>query len=475
LKNYEKALAEFNSYSATYPHGAWMPETAFHSGICLFGLDRLEEAQQRFTEVISTWPDSSVYPDACSLRGDILASKGLLTEAQRDYEAAIAKARTPKQDSYAVFQMVSMFELEARYPEMINVVQAYLARQGEEADVAKAAYWIGKIKLAQGLTDEAVVAYRDAIIKYGGNILQDGVDLIITELSKVAKKLEAAPRQKLEESLQTAIDATDNQTLKLRLRVLLAKINGTEIALGKELITELDDLTQAPPPVLAIICKASFAASDYSRAQEILNIFQTRYEDSDFMRDAYKLRAYDLYVAGDMDAAAKIVEETQAIYGWQQDVVWAQLMKGRIALQRGNFDPAREAFREVLKVREWRGAPYAEATYRLGEVEEKAGDPRKAFAWYQRAYFQYKGYAQGRWAADAYLASARCLQALELENDRRNTYRAMLFDTYVNQLPQADVARQALGREEVSEINLLLAQGVQTNFTVTVDAEGTEE
>jgi TolA-binding protein len=472
LKNYVDALAEFTVYRADYPDGTWMPEAIFHSGVCLFGLERNAEAQKQFTEVISNYPESSVYSDACSLRGDILASQGLLDEAQRDYEEAIASARNVKQDTYAVFQMVAMFELEKRYQKMIDAVQAYLDRRGEEGDVAKAAYWIGKTKLAQGLIDEAVETYRETIVKYGGTVLQDGVDLIIEELTQTAKRLKDEPRHQLEERLRADANAAENQTLKLRLQVLMAKMDGTELELGKKLIAEQSDLTQAPPPVLAVICNASFAAGDYSRAQEILTIFQNHFEDSDFMRAAYKLRGYDLFLAGDLDGAMKIIAEAQSLYGTQTDAAWAQLMKGRIELQQEEFDTARTTFRDLLNVREWRGEPYAEATYYLGEVEEKAGDRRKAFGWYQRTYFQYKGYAKGKWAAEGYLASARCLQKLGLENDRRNTYRAMLFDKYVNQLPQADEAKAVLGPDEVLKITTLLEQGVQTNLVVTLEAEG---
>jgi tetratricopeptide (TPR) repeat protein len=474
LKKYEEALSEFSAYQVAYPQGSWLPETVFNSGICLFGLDRMDEAQQQFTRVIETWPEEEVYPDACSLRGDLLASKGLLDEAQRDYEEAIATARNPRQDTYAVFQMVTMFNLEKRYPEIIDTVQAYLARRNAEADVAKAAYWIGKIKMAQGLTGEALAAYQEAVVNYGGDIQQEGVDLIVEELATVAKRLSAAERVELQASLRAAADTADNVTLKLRLRVLLARIDGSELELGKELIVSLTDLTQAPPAVLAVICNAAFAEGNYSRAGEVLTIFQKQFENSDLMRNAYKLRGYDLYATGDLDAAMKIVEEAQSLYGTQPDVVWAQLMKGRIELQREEFDVARKTFQNVLSVRDWRGEPYAEATYYLGIVEETAGDPRKAFGWYQRTYFQYKGYAKGKWAAEGYLASARCLQKLGLENDRRNTFRAMLFDKYVNQLPQAEEAKAALGIDEVMGIGALIAQGVQTNLTVMIEAEEAE-
>lgn len=475
LQNYDEALAEFEAYQQDFPDGNWQDTVDFRRGICLFGLERYEEAEACFTKVIHTYEDSRVYPDACSMRGDLLAAKGQLDQAQADYEEAFKTAHNPRQAGYATFQMASMFELEERYDEILSVVHAYLERYGEEADVAKAAYWVGKTKLAQGLTGEAVSAYLEAIVEYGDHVSQDGVDLIINELVNMSRRqLTDDEIAALKSNLKAARQAAENQTLDLRLRVLLAKLNGTELALGKELIAELDDLTQAPPPVLGIICDASFEEEDYSRAKEMFELFLTRFEESEFMRSAYKLRAYDLFAANDLAGAMNIVEDAQALYGTEPDVAWAQLLKGRIELEQGNVAAARETFRAVLTVRAWRGVPYAKATLALGETEEAAGNPVRAFGWYQRVYSLYKAYDDGYWAAEAYLASARCLRKMGRENDRRNTFRAMLFDKYVNTLPQADAARAALGADEVMEINRMLAAGSQTNITVTVDAEGTE-
>ncbi|HKL21707.1 MAG TPA: tetratricopeptide repeat protein, partial [Tichowtungia sp.] len=189
LKNYEQAITEFDAYAAAWPRGSWLPSAAFHSGVCLFGLEKYDEARERFTRVIETWPDEAVYSDACAMRADLLASDGQLDKAQRDYEEAIASARLPRQATYAVFQMTSMFELEERYDDILKAVNDYLNHYGQEADVAKAAYWVGKTKLAQGLTGEAVDAYRDTILEFGDDVMQDGVDMIISELLALTRRL----------------------------------------------------------------------------------------------------------------------------------------------------------------------------------------------------------------------------------------------------------------------------------------------
>lgn len=474
LQDYPAAYDAFENYLSNFPKGNWIAEAWFQGGICLFGQEKYEEALERFTHVIETFPASSVYPDACSMRGDIRASQdydGNLRDAVSDYREALKTAKKVAQATYATFQMASVFEVQEKYDDIIELVEGYLGQYGEEADVAKAAYWLGKIKLAQGLVDEAITAYLDTILKYGHDIRQDGVDLIIAELMSTADRLEPAERSSLKKRLEDALAAADNQTLKLRLRVMLAEMDDAKIELGETLIRELKDLTLAPPPILAVICDASFEKEDYSRAGEILKLFLDKFEESDYMRAAYKLRAYDLFQQENYEDALKIISDAQALYGVDVDTAWAQVMKGRIEMAQNLFDEARASFKMIMTVRIWRGEPYAKACYYLGELEEKVGNLKKAFAWYQRTYFLYKGLAGGYWAAEGYLSSARCLESLGRDGDMRNTYRAMLYDKYVNKLPQADVARQALGPAEVREIAEKIAVGFQTNLTVTVETE----
>ena len=459
LKEFQQAYEEFLSYETTYSSGNWLPSAIFNSGVAQFGLEEYELATEIFTRVIDTFPDDIVYSDALGLRGDLYASDGALEEAETDYLEAIRSAHLTRQDSYAVFQLVSMYDLEDRHEEIVELLYAYLDRCGDEADVAKAAYWIGKTKIKQGLIPEAIAVYKDTILTYGNDIAQDGVDLIITETIKISKRLSDLEREVLINELEIERYDTEDKTLELRLRVLIAKMTDQANELGHQLIEELLDFTVAPPPVLAVICDASLENKDFSRADELLNLFVTRYEASDFMRSALKLSAYGQYDQGDLDEALSIASEAQALYGTEADLDWSQLLKGMILIDQEAWEDAEKAYRAILTVREWRGAPYAEAMFQLGRISELTGKLSAAFGWYQRTYFQYRAHAKGYWAAEAYLASANVLGMMGLENDQRNTYRSMLFDRYVNMLPQANVAREYLGFDEVIEIETKIELG----------------
>ncbi len=264
----------------------------------------------------------------------------------------------------------------------------------------------------------------------------------------------------------------------------MALITNTEGDLGRRLIEELPDFESVPPPVLAAICKVSIESKDYSRAEELLEIFQTKFEDSDFVRQAYKLRSLGLFAEGDYDGALETISDAQDQYIDDPTMAWAQLMKAQLLLEQGHFDMAVSNNLMVIGMPAWRGEPVVQAYYQLGQTEEWAGNKAsgeerenhmaRAHNYYQRVYYQFKGYSGGYWAAEAYLAAARTLGALNQENDRRNTYRALLFDPYVNTLPQADVARKELGEVEVGEIEALMTTGFTTNIVIKVEAPDAE-
>lgn len=484
LQKYVDAFPNFETYIKKFPTEQFVDECWFQGGVCLFGQEKYKEAMERFSYVIETYPDSSVYPEACSMRGDLYGAGEVYSEndyldrAIDDYERAYGASVKVNQATYATFQAAEVYEAEDKYDDILRVVERYEADWGERgADVAKALFWIGKTKIQQKEYEDAVETYVNAIVKYGGDLRQDGVDSMISELVKIANiYLKDIQVETLVSELKAALAEAEELTLQLRLRVAVAKLEGTEIELGSQLIEELPNLDNASPPVLAVICDASFEKKDYSRAEELLRIFINKFEDSDFMRSAYKLRGYGQFAEKDYEGALATINDAQALYGTDYDVAWAQLMKAEILYEQGKLDGpegARAANMSILTVPSWRGSPVAQATYQLGLVEEKAGNLKKAFGFYQRAYFQYKGHAGGYWAAEAYLASARVLEKMgpEYANDVRNTYRAMLFDRYVNELPQADVAREALGASEVAEIEAYIETGGMSNIVVEVETE----
>lgn len=575
LDDHQSAYECFDRYTRDFPGGRLLDEAYYQGGIALFGQDKLEEAKKRFTYVIETYgTNSTVYSDARNMRADILGSEGELDDAVADYRAAFEAAQRVAQATYATFGMCDIFKVDVTVytpRDIETAVQLYLAEWADQgADIAKAMLWLGRVSIQQEDYLGAVERYYEVIIDYGGQLQQDGVDQIIPELVKIAAiYLSDEEREDLKTRLQSQMNSTDNPTLQLRLRVTLAQFNNTEDELGKQLLTELEDLDTAPPPVLESICLASLELEDYSRSEEILNIFKENFEDSGYIRSAYKLRAYAQFSEGDLAGAMETIAATQEDFGTATEVAWAQLLKAKILLAQsrvfksdapvpqdelqaesesqllaaqnelqsvneqladvdtdeatrerlqaslgeiglridklqqavqgslgseelrtllalGKLDEAREENKNVVGVPEWRGSPYAEATYQLGQIEEEAGELLMAHSYYQRVYFQYRGVANGRWGARGYLAAASTLDRLANDTSlssaeraryraaRISTLKAFLFDKYANNEYTTDLVEEAkglLGSGAVEDIMAVIEAGTETNIVVNVEAD----
>jgi TolA-binding protein len=248
--------------------------------------------------------------------------------------------------------------------------------------------------------------------------------------------------------------------------VLLAQLDNTQADLGRRLLAEEKNLEVIPPSALGLMCSAALEQADFSRAEELFTFFSQNYGDSPFLNSAYQLRAEELFLKRQYPEALALASDALGLFGATPELGWAQIMKGRAQMELKQYDAAAGTFKAALDVPAWRGPLHAEAMFSMAEARFAQGDFENAGVFYQRVYLQYKSYDKGKWAADAYLRSADCLYKLNRAADARNTYRALLLDEYVRNLPQADVAKRALGPEETAD---LLAG--QTNRIEAVSTE----
>ena len=494
-QNFPAAYDIFMNYRKEYSRAAFAPDALFRAGVCRFGMEEYDSAKALFKEFIETYPEDELMPDALAMYADLLGADGLLDEAVALYRQAVDfsekryadaddmfKKQFSMSATYAVFQMAVTLELDAeaykeskdlekasaKYSQLISQLEDYVKIFGDDADWAQAVFWIGKAQLAQGEAGKTVDAYLDAVIRYGNDPAQTGVASILSDLANIIRmKLTGEQRAAAEETIRNALAGAEGKpALKIRLEVLTAELNGTQDELSRTLLAREKELSVVPPAGLSLMCAALLEAQDYSRAEEFFNLFSENYENSPFMKNAYKLRAEDLYRRQNYDEAMVLAESALGLYGADPAVGWSALMKGNIEVLRGDYAEAEKTFQLIFNVRAWRGPVAAEAMYRTGESWFLRGNYEKAFAFYQRTYLLYKAYAGGRWAADAYVKSAECLDKMGRPAAARNTFRAMLLDDYVRELPQSNIARERLGPQETAE---LLAG--RTNTMEAVEAE----
>jgi TolA-binding protein len=462
---YQEALTDFLSYQEKYPEGEYIAPAVYREAICNFGLEKIPEAEKVFTKFINTFPDDNLVSEAYSMRGDIEAAKDgnddpatpdvneydphTLDRALADYRKAIDKATTPIQASYPAFKAAEVFKLEFKWQEIIDLMNYYMDRWEEMADVAEAVFWIGRSQIELGQVNEAVEAYIEAIERFGNEREREGVDKIILELIKVANyHLVEEDREVLVTRIKTKLSTIDERLkiLKLRLRVAQAKLEGeeAEAALGAELLASGQDLKLTSTLSLSLLCDAAVTAGDTEQMQRLYDYFLTTFEESDLTWHAYRALTFKKLAEEDYAGVLATIEEVQSLYGADEFMGWAQILLADTLFKQKKYEEAEAAYNMIMGVAEWRGPLYAEAMYGMGQCRIGREDLATAHSFFQRTYLLFKSYEDGAWAAKGYLAASDALLAMGKEDDAINTWNAMLEDEYTNTHPLIDEAKKQL-------------------------------
>lgn len=496
-QKYEVAYEQFMNYRQRWPRASFAPAALFRAGVCRFGLEDYAGAKRLLETFIEEYPSDAQLPEALSMYSDLLAADGEIDEALASYERALEiveenfsrttdpmlKKQMVAPATYAVLQAAQALQADAeayagqgeeetarsKYRRIIQWMERYIEHFGETGSLAEAVFWIGKAQVELGKPGQAVASYLDTVIEYGTDPSREGVTEILFDLADIIRnRLPDDQFERTVQSVRAARDRAASRTLQIRLDVLLAELEGTRAELGRRLLEREKTLDDVPQAGLALMCSALMEQNDYSRSEEFFNHFAEHYKTSPFRVTVYQMRAEDLYAQGNPDAAYALAEEALGLYGAISETGWAQLMKGKIESARGEFQQAVKTFNLIFKVPAWRGPVAAEAMFRMAEAWERQENYKKAYALFERTYLLYKAYADGKWAAEAYLHGAECLEKMGRPVAARNVYRAMLLDKYVRDLPQAEQAEHVLGPEETAA---LLAGDTNTMETVEKESE----
>ncbi len=480
-QDYQDAHDRFVRFRREYPHARLASTALFRAAVCNFGLEDYEGAKAYFDLFIQSYPNNALLSEALAMRGDLLGADGILDEALADYRRAIDLAgklyvQMPNASAvdqvilsatYALSQSASTLELEAsthrdaeeydasveKYRQIIVEVEHYETLFKEKADFAQTVFLKSKAQFQLGEADEAVQACLDAIVRYGADPAQQGVADILFSLGAIINtRLNEDQQKRALDNLREAYTDANDLTLRLRLGVLLAELDGTQADLGRKLLAQDQSIEAIPPSALGLMCSAALDQRDFSRSEELFDFFVEHYSDSSYINNAYHLRSEDLFQQKEYKQAMDLATKALELFGFVQDLGWAQLLTGRSEMMLGKYAQAAKSLNKVFNVPQWRGSLYGESMLLMADAWFAQDDYEKAFAFYQRTYLLYNFYNEGRWAADAYLKSAECLYKLKRASAARNTYRAMLLDGYVRDLPQAAIAKKVLGPEETVEL-----------------------
>ena len=104
------------------------------------------------------------------------------------------------------------------------------------------------------------------------------------------------------------------------------------------------------------------------------------------------------------------------------------------------YEDAVDAYSLIINQRDWRGALWAEATFKIGLCFLELNQIGKAQGFFERTYLAYAGYPE--WSAKAVLESGDLLEGKGELESARNTYQFFLDLPSADESPLFDVIRQ---------------------------------
>ncbi len=441
---FQPALAHFEHILTTYPNGGYAEDAHYRVGVCWFGLLDYRRARLKLEGFVEDFPDSRLVCEAQALLGDLAAAEGRTEAALNAYAAACDAGAmlSPPNQSYidhAVFQAGRLLASAQRWAEMAEWFEAYLRRWGADGRAGDAIFQLGRAQVGLGRTDAMLDLWIESILRFGNDPRDTGPDLMLAEFDDHYRAVRGGSSERVLRDALAIARSREQSTLVLRLATAL-RVVAPANAVGLSRVTR-ENLADASAAVLLAAARDERAA-DGALAQLELERAVELAPFAPFAPEAWCLLAEVREGRGDRLGAIAAWQHVAENFPAAPEARLARLREGDLQRERGAYADAIAAYRSVLRVREWRGAAWAEANYKIGLTYFESGDFEKAFGFCQRVYVLYGGVVD--WAAEAYLTSGMALERLGRGSDAVATYRELLRQSALGETSAARAARARL-------------------------------
>lgn len=247
---------------------------------------------------------------------------------------------------------------------------------------------------------------------FGDALLENSAPL--KALYETAKKeLESFPKGGAEAALkqlfQKAVESK-NLTLQYRLKMGMENI-GMPVSVDK--VFNDDDLKRSSVRTLVWIGKHNEKYS-VDEARKAFAAALSREEVEYAIDVMFASAALEERQGGDgMGKAIQIYADIEKNFVTNERASEAALKQAAVYLKLGKRDEAFKKYETILKYPAFRGDPFAEALYNLGQISENAGKNNEALMFYDRCFL---GYANCyKWTGKALLSAARILSKTDRE------------------------------------------------------------
>ncbi len=462
--NYEEAGQEFDALLARRPEAQYAEDSAFRRAICHYALGQFEAADIRLAAFIQAQPESKLTPEAWMTRGDIAGAQARVDEAVRHYQRAMEykeELLNIEHYNHCAFQAGQMLYDAKKFREAGAHYKRYMDRNRAESNIPLAIYWIGRTLMETGEPVGAARYYKDAVLKYGTDRKQIGVDMILDEWVATTHKLPADQARTAWSELLLSLQAarTNNDQVGIlrltRVQLFHPDLQTVERELTMDKLLQRENVTNASPAVLETMLDGAIRRSQTNLAVAVAQNIIAEFTETDYALNARLFLArnnIELLRTAPAEKAKALREDAikhldliRTVFASNEEAAQALMLLGRLYREDNQVDEADKCYESALAVRTW-GKYWPEALYGRGLCAEARKEFLKATAYYERIYVMYAKYRD--WTAKAYLRRAESLHRAYEDNKARDTIQEMLKTDDLATYPEYEQARQLLAKLE---------------------------
>lgn len=461
--DYAAAATDFDLLLTRHPGTVYVEDAAYRRAVCNYALAQYELADERLAAFLKTYPQAKLAAEANMMRGDIAGALGRIDDAVSAYQRAAAypdERLNIEFYNHCSFQAGQILFDHERYADVRAHFQRYMDRKRPDSNIPLAVYWVGRALFQLGEVAGTARFYKDAVVKYGTDRKQVGVDMILDEWVSTTRRL--PPEQAVEawdDVIKTVRDAaaSGDKVAALRFtRVLMFKPDIVASARERLLsvLLQPENVTNASPAVLETMLDGAKARSQTNLAFMVAQAIITDFTETDYALDARMFLAQNAMAQAresvSPDAARPFYDEAikqltviREVYATSGEASQALLLLGQLYREQGKIDEADACFEAVLGVRGW-SPSWPEALHGRGLCAEARKDFLKATAYYERIYVMYSNYRG--WTAKAYLRRADALRRAYQDAKAVETLREMMKNEDLAKYPEYEQAKVMLAK-----------------------------
>ncbi len=464
-RNYDQTLEALTILAPKVKGGRLEPEVVYRLAATHYAKGDYEKALVSIKNYLNEYPLHMRVDEGSVLLGDIQMGRGNLELA-----CSIFGNIAPSADhlfTYSIFQVGKIYRALAgasEEPEQrisylkahLEHFQAYLDRNDvpQKSRISDALYWAGWTHIELGSESMARSIFDRALDLYGNDPEASEVVNIIDALARIEKRLNNLSRRDRDAELKAWIDdqkaiafKSDRLTYYARLNLYLQSM----VPPDEPTSLVFDTVEKVPMDLLdaqTLGVIATTLVDRYARvAEEYLERLEEEYADSPYRSYAYYTRAYLLIAKQDYEPARILLSRFHLESPMHPLSIQANLLYAESLTHTARYEMATTLLEDLLKRRDARGRPHAEALLALSLNAEAAGNIKRAVPYAQRVFNVYRAYPE--LAGRAYLMSARQLEKLGDIRSAHRSLKEMLTDERIRKLPLSEEAITLCSQLEV--------------------------